>query len=51
MLTTLLTIPHLWDEIHMNLTALCGTHFQSVGPTLISPNNCVSVRELKKECF
>jgi len=48
MLRTLsLTLIFSLGEIHMGSTTLCGTHFQSVGPKLISPNRGVSVRVLK----
>jgi len=35
----------LLGGIHMCPTTLCGTHFQSVGPTLILPNQRMSVEK------
>jgi hypothetical protein len=42
-----LALTFLLDEINVGPINLCGTHFQSVGPTLISPNKRVGVG---KEC-
>jgi hypothetical protein len=40
-----LTLTLLLGEINLCPTILCGFHFQSVSPTLISPNKRVSARE------
>jgi hypothetical protein len=40
---SLLTPILLLGGLHMCPTTLCGTHFQSVGPTSILPNQRMSV--------
>lgn len=45
--TLSLTLTLLSGKINVGPTTLCGSHFQSVGPTLISPNKRVGVG---KEC-
>jgi hypothetical protein len=41
--TLSLTLILLLGGIHMSPTILCGTHFQSVGPASILPNQRMSV--------
>lgn len=44
--TLTLKITLLLDETHVNPMTLCGTHFQSVEPMMISANKRVSVENV-----
>lgn len=47
---TLLTPHLLLDEIYVELTTLCGIHFQSEGSTCVSPNNKVVLENVRRAC-